>query len=261
MAFELIGARALITGAGAANGIGFASAHLLASMGASVFLTGASDRVLGRAEELRAQGFTASALTGDLTLQEDVDRIIAHAVESLGGLDILINNAGMTSVNAPIDQVGENGSISQIDVTGWTNSLDRNLTSTFRITKAALPEIRKSDSGRIVMVSSVTGPLMAMANDVAYAASKAGMVGLMRALALDEAAHGVTVNAVAPGWIATDSQTAHEAKQGAQTPLGRSARADEIASAIGWLSSREASYITGQVIVVDGGNSIAEERG
>lgn len=260
MAFDLTDTRVLVTGAGAANGIGFASARMMAELGACVFLTGASDRVLERAAELRADGFTAEAVAGDLTVSTDVDRVVSSAVAFLGGLDVLINNAGMTSVAAPMERVGENGTITDMSLDGWSNALNRNLTSTFSVTKAALPHLRQSNAGRIVMVSSVTGPLMAMAGDVAYAASKAGMVGLMRALALDEAAHGVTINAVAPGWIATDSQTANEVEQGKRTPLGRSARAEEIASAVTWLSSREASYITGQVIVVDGGNSIAEER-
>ncbi len=260
MAFDFAGTRVLITGAGAANGIGFASAHMLAASGASVFLTGASDRVHERAEELRANGFHASSLAGDLTHASDVAKIVDGAVQFLDGLDVVINNAGMTSVASPMDHVGENGSAESMSLEAWTNSIARNLTTAFSVSKAALPHLRQSPAGRIVMVSSVTGPVMAMANDVAYAASKAGMVGLMRSLALDEAKHGITVNAVAPGWIATESQTANEVEQGKRTPLGRSAQAEEIASAITWLSSREASYITGQVIVVDGGNSIAEER-
>jgi 3-oxoacyl-[acyl-carrier protein] reductase len=101
---------------------------------------------------------------------------------------------------------------------------------------------------------------MAMRHQVAYATSKAAMVGMVRALALDEAAGGVTVNAIAPGWIATDSQGVEEARQGTITPMRRSAHPDEIASAVAWLASSGASYITGQSIVIDGGNSIMEER-
>ena len=110
------------------------------------------------------------------------------------------------------------------------------------------------------MVTSVTGAVMAMKNEVSYAAAKAGLTGLMKALALDEAPGGLTVNAVAPGWIATASQTDAEVREGLVTPIGRSGTPEEVAAAIAFLASPAASYITGQTLVVDGGNSIAEER-
>jgi 3-oxoacyl-[acyl-carrier protein] reductase len=110
------------------------------------------------------------------------------------------------------------------------------------------------------MVSSVTGPVMAMTGDIAYATAKAGLIGLTRALAVDHAAHGITVNAVAPGWIATGSQTQDEHGQGQHTPIGRSGTPIEVATAIVALASPGASYITGQCLTVDGGNSIAEQR-
>jgi 3-oxoacyl-[acyl-carrier protein] reductase len=251
-------ARVLVTGAGSVDGIGFAAARSFARQGADVFVMGLGDRVHARADELRARGHAAHAASVDLTDPEAVERGIDQVVAALGGLDVLINNAGM--VSASQDASAESGGVDALTFDGWRSALHRNLDTAFLVSKAALPHLRASHHGRIVMVSSVTGPVMAMRADAAYAAAKAGMVGLMRALAIDEAAHGITVNAVAPGWIATGSQTAHEAEQGLRTPMGRSGTPEEVASAICWLASPEAGYVTGQVIVVDGGNAIAEER-
>jgi 3-oxoacyl-[acyl-carrier protein] reductase len=156
---------------------------------------------------------------------------------------------------------GESGSAEDLGWAAWRASLARNLDSAYWVSRTCLPALRISGRGRIIMIASVTGPLMAMRTDVGYAAAKAGMVGLARALAIDEAGNAITVNAIAPGWIATASQTEHEAAQGQVTPMGRSGTAREVASAAVWLASVEAGYVTGQMIVVDGGNSIAEERG
>ena len=142
----------------------------------------------------------------------------------------------------------------------WNSSLASNLTTAFLVSRAAVPGMREAGWGRIVNVSSLTGPVMASRADVAYASAKAGMVGFTRALAVDEAPHGITVNAVAPGWIATTSQLPSEAVAGRNVPVGRSGTPDEVASAIVWLASPGAYYVTGQVIVIDGGNSISEER-
>lgn len=135
----------------------------------------------------------------------------------------------------------------------------RNLDTTFFVVRAALP-ILPDGRGRIGNVSSVTGPVMAMRGEAGYAAAKAGMVGLTRSLAVDLGARGITANAVTPGWIATGSQTADESRQARATPVGRSATPDEVAAVIAWLCTAGAAYVTGQCIVVDGGNSIAEER-
>ena len=110
------------------------------------------------------------------------------------------------------------------------------------------------------MISSVTGGLMAMRNQPVYATAKAALVGLTRSIALDEARYGITCNAVLPGWIATDTQSELEQREGKLTPLGRNGRVEEIASLVSWLATADAGYLTGQALVVDGGNSIAEER-
>jgi 3-oxoacyl-[acyl-carrier protein] reductase len=162
-----------------------------------------------------------------------------------GGLDIVVNNAGMTGIHAPMQEVGEAGDGASMSVTGWHNSVARNLDSAFYITKLSLPHLRRSKAGRIIMMSSLTGPVMAIRNDVAYGATKAAMVGLTKSLAVDEAKYGVTANAIALGWIQTASQSISEGSEGASTPMGGSATPGEVAAVVGFLASREASYSTG----------------
>ena len=248
--FRLDSLKALVTGAGDASGIGFAAAKALKELGAEVFITSTSDRIYKRAEELGVKGFIA-----DLTNESDV-----QALESqISSLDILVNNAGMTSVTSPAGP-NEATDISQVSLEALQKGMSRNLETAFLVTKYFLPKIRKSQSGRIIMISSLTGPVMAMRNQPVYATAKAALIGLTKSIALDEAKYGITCNAILPGWIATDSISASEKSQGLSVPMGRGGRADEIASAIAWLSTLGASYITGQMIIVDGGNSITEER-
>jgi 3-oxoacyl-[acyl-carrier protein] reductase len=251
--FDLNGKTCLITGAGSSKGIGFASAKLLQKMGATVFLAGKSERVKDRAQELGCLYFCA-----DLTKETEVKELFIKVSQEFKILDVLVNNAGMTAVNEQAGQ--ESGDISQTSYEMFTASWQRNLGSIFLVTKAFLPLLRKSDNPRVVMISSITGTLMAMKNEVSYAASKAGISGLTKALALDFASDKILVNAIAPGWVATDSQLDSEVQAGLNTPLQRSARPEEIASLVGYLASDEASYLTGQIIAVDGGNSIQEER-
>jgi 3-oxoacyl-[acyl-carrier protein] reductase len=254
--FDVTGRVAVVTGAGSPSGIGYRTAVLLARMGAAVLMTATTDRITERVAELRDAGHDAVGVVADLCDPVQARSVAAAAQQRWGQVDILINNAGMTSQAKPTP---EQGLVSEVNLDVWHAGLARNLDTAFVTTQAILP-MMTGPAGRIVMISSVTGPVMAMRADPVYAAAKAGMVGLAKALALDLASVGITVNVVAPGWVATGSQTPHEHDQGLRTPLGRSASPDEVAAAAVFFATPAAAYITGQTLVVDGGNSIAEER-
>jgi 3-oxoacyl-[acyl-carrier protein] reductase len=245
---------AVVTGAGSPTGIGFAIARALGAAGHSLLVASTTDRIRERVAELRAAGLEANGVVADLATEPGVEAL----TDAAGGspVDVLVNNAGM-AVLGEMDALTE---LDEVSLADWRRSLDRNLTTAFLVTRAFLPAMKRRGYGRIVSVSSTTGTVGAVAGDTAYAAAKAGMVGLTRALALEAAPFGVTVNAVAPGWIATGSQTAREAAAGARTPIGRSGTPDEVASLVAWIASPQAAYLTGQLIVVDGGNSIVEDH-
>ena len=246
---------ALVTGAGSAQGIGFAVARVLAVRGARVVITSTTDRIHERAAELRALGADArGVVVADLCDESAARRLVDEALEVGGCIDICVNNAGMVQTGGMLSDAP----LEDYDAAMWNDALRRNLTTCYHVTRAVLPGMKSRCYGRIVNVSSTSGPVQAFAGDAGYHAAKAGVVGFTRAVALEVAGEGITVNAVAPGWIATASQTAAEAEAGRATPAGRSGTPEEVASVIAFLGSREASYITGQLIVVDGGNCLPE---
>ncbi len=256
-AYDLTGRVAVVTGAGSPTGIGYAVAGLLGELGAGVVLGATTERVHDRAGELTAAGVRAEGVVGDLTRAAAARAIVDTAVTRFGRLDILVANAGMVSMSSP-DYL--EGDLEGTPPERWSASLARNLDTAYLVARAALPHLRASGAGRIVLVSSVSGAVMAMRGEVAYGTAKAALVGLARSLAVDEARHAVMVNALAPGWIATGSQTPAEVAQGLATPVGRSGTTAEVAAAVGWLCGPAGGYVTGQLLVVDGGNSVAEER-
>jgi 3-oxoacyl-[acyl-carrier protein] reductase len=251
-AFDLTGQAALVTGSGSSRGIGFTSARLLGQMGASVVVTGTTERAHSRAAELRQEGIVARSRIADLRSPRAARELVQFAEREFGRIDILVNNAGMASLGSP----EEPNSVMDMTDDEWSLAMRRNLDSAFFVTRATLPGMVRRCYGRIVNVASMAGILVSGKGDVGYPTAKAAMLGMTRSLAIDYAAQGITANAVLPGWIATEGQLPHEVPAGNATPMGRSAQGEEVASGIAFLASPGASYITGTTLIIDGGNTI-----
>jgi 3-oxoacyl-[acyl-carrier protein] reductase len=173
-----------------------------------------------------------------------------------GPVEILVNNAGMGSVGQPPIQKP----FVELSEAEWDQGLSVSLKTCFLVTHAVLPAMLKARFGRVINIASVTGPLVSNIGESAYSAAKAGMVGLTHALALEAGPLGVTVNAIAPGWIDTGAATDEERRAALKTPLGRAGTPDEVAACALFLASDQASYVNGAVLVVDGGNILQERK-
>lgn len=243
---------AIITGAGAPEGIGAAAARQLVAEGARVVLGATTQRIHDRAAEL---GDAAVGVIADLTVEGSAESLVDAAVQRWGRLDIVVNNAGMTSVSSGWDADDD---VAGLSLQQWEAAIARNLTTAFLMCRAAVPVMAAAGYGRIVSVGSTTGTVNAMPGQSTYTAAKAGLVGLSRALALEVVGDGVTVNVVAPGYVATGSQLPFEASAAASGPIGRSGTPDEIAACILFLAHESASFVTGAVLVADGGHGLPE---
>jgi len=240
--FDLTGRNALVTGA--SGGIGSAIAKALHAQGAAVALSGRREDVLQRlAGELGDHAHVTPANLGE---PGAADKLAKEAEAALGSVDILVNNAGLTRDNLAMRLKDED----------WQTVLDVNLTAAFRLSRAVLRGMMKARWGRIIGITSVVG-VTGNAGQANYAASKAGMIGMSKSLAQEVASRGITVNCVAPGFIATAMTEAlnddQQAKISASIPAGRMGEVGEIAAGVVYLASDEAAYVTGQTLHINGG--------
>jgi 3-oxoacyl-[acyl-carrier protein] reductase len=233
---------------GGSKGIGRAVFEAFAGPGARIFFNYASDTA-GAAEteqRIAAAGGVGSSAQVDVTSESDVKAFLEGVIKDAGRLDVLVNNAGVT----------RDGLIVRIKASDWDTVMDVNLKGAFHASKIAAKAMLKQRAGRIINISSVVGA-SGNPGQANYVAAKAGLIGLTKALAKELASRGITVNAVAPGYIETDMTAAMtEAQRGAmvaQIPLGRAGTSREIAAAVRFLASEEAAYITGHVLHVNGG--------
>jgi len=247
--------KAIVTGSG--RGIGAAIARRFAAEGAEVVVTARTQaHVDAVVQAIEAVGGRAHGVTADLASEGGVAALVGAAVERLGGLDILVHNAGIFPYD-PIERMADRE---------WRRVIDVNLTSAYRLCKACLPHLRDRGGGRILFTSSVQGNHAAVPGCAHYAASKAGLGGLIKAAAVEFARDGITVNGVEAGLVLTEgTEQAIDAerrdKMAASVPLKRWGLPEEVASAMVFLASGEAAYITGQSLLLDGGATLTIFRG
>jgi 3-oxoacyl-[acyl-carrier protein] reductase len=244
--FTLEGMTALVTGA--SGGIGSAIARSLAGQGARLALSGSNaDKLNAFCAGLNAEtGGDHVAVPCDLSSEEAVETLIPSAIEALGKLDILVNNAGITRDNLAMRMKDDE----------WRDVIAVNLEATFRLMRAAARPMMKARFGRIVTITSVVGAT-GNPGQMNYAAAKAGITGMSKSLAQELASRGITVNCVAPGFIRTamtdELPDAQKEALNARIPMGRMGEGDDIGAAVAYLASKEAAYLTGQTLHVNGG--------
>jgi 3-oxoacyl-[acyl-carrier protein] reductase len=243
---------ALVTGAGSAGGIGFAIARALVAGGAKVCVTATTARIQDRAAELGCMAHIA-----DLTDPGQVAGLFAAVEARLGPVEVLVNNAGMVQTGKRMKR----GGLAEQTDAAWAHHMALNIGTTFHCCRAALPGMAARGYGRIVNISSVTGPVVTIDGSSGYATAKAAVTGMTRSIALEYGRQGVTCNAILPGWIATESASPMELRVGKRTPVGRAGTPEEVAACAVFLASEEASYVTGAMLVVDGGNTLQEVKG